>query len=149
MTTFFFFHALLHQTCMISVFPYSTWFPLNRVTHICVSDLTSIGSDNGLSPGRRQAIIRTNAGILFIRPLGAKFSEFLVEFLNFSLQKMRLKVSSAKRRPFCLGLNELNVFALIIPAVKSPAMVITTMTSIIILLKQHLSKYFDAIISFW
>ena len=26
-----------------------------RVTHICVSDLTSIGSDNGLSPGRRQA----------------------------------------------------------------------------------------------
>ena len=38
--------------------------------HICVSDLTSIGSDNGLSPGRRQAIIRTNAGILLIRPLG-------------------------------------------------------------------------------
>ena len=34
-----------------------------RVTHICVSDITSIGSDNGLSPGRRQAIIRTNAGI--------------------------------------------------------------------------------------
>ena len=28
-----------------------------RVTHICVSKLTIIGSDNGLSPGRRQAII--------------------------------------------------------------------------------------------
>ena len=27
-----------------------------RVTHICVSKLTIIGSDNGLSPGRRQAI---------------------------------------------------------------------------------------------
>ena len=39
-----------------------------RVTHICVSDLIIIGSDNGLSPGRRQAIIRTNAGILLIRP---------------------------------------------------------------------------------
>ena len=76
-----------------------------RVTHICVSDLTSIGSDNGLSPGRRQAIIRTNAGILLIRPLGTNFSEFLVEILIF--KKMRLKVSSAKRRPFCLGLNEL------------------------------------------
>ena len=38
-----------------------------RVTHICVSDLTSIGSDNGMSPGRRQAIIRTNAGILLIK----------------------------------------------------------------------------------
>ena len=31
------------------------------VTHICVSKLTFIGSDNGLSPGRRQAIIWTNA----------------------------------------------------------------------------------------
>ena len=28
-----------------------------RVTHICVGNLTTIGSDNGLSPGRRQAII--------------------------------------------------------------------------------------------
>ena len=28
-----------------------------RVTHICVGNLTIIGSDNGLSPGRRQAII--------------------------------------------------------------------------------------------
>ena len=45
------------------------------MTHICVSDLTIIGSDNGLSPGRRQAIIRTNAGILLIRPLGTNFSE--------------------------------------------------------------------------
>ena len=77
------------------------------MTHICVSDLTSIGSDNGLSPGRRQAIIRTNAGILLIRPLGNNFSEFLVEILIFSFKKMRLKVSSAKRRPFYLGLNEL------------------------------------------
>ena len=79
-----------------------------RVTHICVSNLTSIGSDNGLSPGQRQAIIRTNAGILLIRPLGTNFSEFLVEIIIFSFKKMRLKVSSAKRRPFCLGLNELS-----------------------------------------
>ena len=28
-----------------------------RVTHICVSKQTSLGSDNSLSPGRRQAII--------------------------------------------------------------------------------------------
>ena len=79
------------------------------VTHICVSDVTSIGSNNGLSPGRRQAIIRTNAGILLIRPLGTNFSEFFVEILIFSFKKMRLKVSSAKRRPFCLGLNELQI----------------------------------------
>ena len=92
---------------MLSIILYLTHW--GRVTHICVSDLTSIGSDNGLSPGRRQAIIRTNAGILLIRPLGTNFSEFLVEILIFSFKKMRLKVSSAKRRPFCLGLNELTM----------------------------------------
>ena len=48
-----------------------------RVTHICVGKLTIIGSDNGLSPGRRQAIIWTNAGIIepLIEPLGTNFSE--------------------------------------------------------------------------
>ena len=77
------------------------------MTHICISDLTIVGSDNGLSPGRRQAIIRTNAGILLIRPLGTNFSEILIEILIFSLKKMHLKVSSAKRRPSCLSLNVL------------------------------------------
>ena len=77
------------------------------MTHICVSKLTIIGSDNGLSPNRRQAIIWTNAGLLLIGPLGTNFIEILIEILTFSFKKMRLKVSSAKRRPFCLGLNEL------------------------------------------
>ena len=83
---------------------HSNW---GRVTHICVSKLTIIGSDNGLSPDRRQAIIWTNAGILLIGPLGTNFSEILIEILTFSFTKMCLKVSSAKRRPFCLGLNVL------------------------------------------
>ena len=61
---------------------------------VCVSDLTITDSDNSLSPGRRQAIIRTNAGILFIRPLGTNFYEILIEILLFSFKKMRLKVSS-------------------------------------------------------
>ena len=78
-----------------------------RVTHICASNLTIIGSDNGLSPGRRQAIIWTNDGILLIGPLGTNFSEILIEILTFSFKKMRLKVSSGKWRPFCLGLNVL------------------------------------------
>ena len=34
--------------------------------HICILELTIIGSDNGLSPGKHQAIIRTNDGILLI-----------------------------------------------------------------------------------
>ena len=78
-----------------------------RVTHICVGNPTIIGSDNGLSPDQRQAIIRTNAGILLIRPLGTNFSEILIEILIFSFKKMRSKVLSAKRRPFCIGLNVL------------------------------------------
>ena len=78
-----------------------------RVTHLCVSKLTSIGSDNGLSPGRRQAIIWTNDGILLIGPLGTNFSETLSEIHTFSFKKMGLKMSSGKCRPFCLGLNVL------------------------------------------
>ena len=75
-----------------------------QVTHICVGNLTIIGSDNGLSPGRRQAIIWTKAGISFIGPLGTNFSEILIEILTFSFKKMYLQVSSVKWRPFCLGL---------------------------------------------
>ena len=78
------------------------------MTHTCLSKLTIIGSDNGLTPGRRQAIIWTNAGILLIRPSGTNFNEMLIEILTFSFMKMRLNVSSAKSRPFCLGLNVLN-----------------------------------------
>ena len=43
--------------------------------HICVGKLSIIGSDNGLLPGQRQAIIWTIAGKLFIGPLGTNFSE--------------------------------------------------------------------------
>ena len=78
-----------------------------RVTHICVSDLTIIGSDNGLSPGRRQAIIWTNAGLLSIELLRTYFSENLIKIQPFSLKKMHVKMSSAKWRPSCLGLNVL------------------------------------------
>ena len=60
-----------------------------QVTHICVNNLTIIGSDNGLSPGWRQAIIWTNAGILLIGPIGTNFSEISMEVQTFSLKKMR------------------------------------------------------------
>ena len=74
------------------------------VTHICASEVTIIGSDYGLLSGRRQAIIWTNDVILLIGPLGTNFSEILIEIQTFSLKKMHLKMSSAKWRPFCLGL---------------------------------------------
>ena len=76
--------------------------------HICISKLTSNGSDNGLSPGRRQAIIWTNAGILLHGPWGSNFSGSFIEILTFPFKKMHLKVSSAKWRPCCLSLNVLS-----------------------------------------
>ena len=76
-----------------------------QVTHICVGNLTIIASDNGWSPGRRRAIIWTDAGILLIRPLGTNFNKMLIKILTFSFMKMRLKVMFWKWRPLCLGLN--------------------------------------------
>ena len=85
------------------------------MTHICVSKLSIIGSDNGLSPGRRQAIIWTNAGILLIEPLGTNFSDNWIGIETFSIKEMHLKMSSAKWRLFGLGLNELNGKCLWLP----------------------------------
>ena len=59
----------------------------------------SIGSDNCWSPGRRQAFISNNAGILLIRTLGTNFSEIVSEMNTFSLTKMHLKMSSGKWWP--------------------------------------------------
>ena len=75
-----------------------------RVIHICVSKLTIIGSDDGLLPGRCQAIIWTNAGIVLILTLGTNFNEIISENHTFSLKKMHLKMS-AKWWQFCLSLN--------------------------------------------
>ena len=88
--------------------PNTTSTHWGRVTHICVGNLTIIGSDNGLSPERRQAIIWTNAGILLIGPTGTTFSE--IEIHTFSFKEMHLKLSG-KWRPFCLGLNVLTQFS--------------------------------------
>ena len=41
---------------------------------ISVGKLTTIGWDSGLLPGRRQAIISTNAGLLSIGPFGTNFN---------------------------------------------------------------------------
>ena len=58
--------------------------------------------------GRRQAIIWTNVGILLIGHLRTNFSEMLIEICIFSFKKMHLKMSSGKRRLFCIGLNVLS-----------------------------------------
>ena len=83
-----------------------------RVTHIGVGKLTIIGSDNGFSPGRRQAIIWTNPGILLIGHLGTSFSEILIEIHTFSFKTIDFKMSSGKWRRSCLGLNVLTHWGL-------------------------------------
>ena len=96
---------------MVSGFGFQT-FKLTHwgwVTHIYVGKLAIIAPDNGLSPRRRQAITWTNVGILLIGPLGTKFNEISIEIHTFSFKKMHLKMSSAKWRPFFLGLNVLSM----------------------------------------
>ena len=90
--------------CGMYIRPLTHW---GLVTHICVSNIIIIGSDNGLAPSRRQAIIWTNAAILLTGLLGTNFSEILIKVCIFSFKKMHLKMSSGKWRPFCLGLNVL------------------------------------------
>ena len=70
-----------------------------RATHLCVNKLTIIGSDNGLSPGRQQAIIWTNDGILIIGPLGTNFSEILIEILTFVIQENVFKGAVCEMAP--------------------------------------------------
>ena len=89
------YHWWLHLTHWGSIYAY---------THICVSRLTIIGSDNGLSPGRHQAIIRTNDGVLLLWSLGTIFSEILIKSHIFSFKQMHLNMSPAKCWPFYLGL---------------------------------------------
>ena len=87
-----------------SIFQFATWHVIGvvsvwksskilihwgRVTQICVSNLTTIGSDNDLSPGRRQDIW-TNGGILLIKPIGTNFGEILFEIHSFWFEKMQL-----------------------------------------------------------
>ena len=94
--------SLIRQNYIVII----SWRPSDAYV-ICVGNLSIIGSDNGLLPGRRQAIIWTNAGILLIGPWGTNSNDILMKIIIFSFKKMHLKVSSAKCRPFCLGLNVL------------------------------------------
>ena len=117
-------NACLHSRCIIShtksirmVSP-SIWLLITctvflthwgRVKHLCVSKLTIIGSDNGLSPGRRQAIVWTIAWILLIGPLGTNFSE-ISKFIHFHFQgnvfeNVVWKMAAILSRPQCVDIT--------------------------------------------
>ena len=110
-----FFCLILFKKSTIKLHTVKTW-----MTHICVGNLTIIGSDNGLSSDKHQAIIWTNAVILLIGPLGTNFSEISYAILIFPFKKMRLKVSTSKWQKFCLGLNVLRELCYTVPALNWP-----------------------------
>ena len=64
-----------------------------------------IGSGNGLSPVRRQAITWTNDALLSFGLMGTDFSEIGIGILSFSFKKMHLEMSSAKMVAICIGLS--------------------------------------------
>ena len=79
------------------------------MTHICVSKLTITGSDNGLLPGGRQAIIWTNAGILLIRNLRNKLQWNLKQNSCIFIQENAFEnvvceMASILFRPQCVNL---------------------------------------------
>ena len=90
------------MACLWYKLPLTHW---RRMTHICVSELSITGSDNGWSPCQHQAITWTNAGILLIRTQGIYFSEILSGIHTFSFTKMHFKMSPAKVQQLYIGLT--------------------------------------------
>ena len=85
-------------------FPLTHW---GRVTHICVSKLTVIGSNDGLSPGRRKPLSEP----MLIGPLGTNFSEILNWNLYIVIQENAFenviwKLAAILSRPHCLQCND-------------------------------------------
>ena len=67
--------------------------------HICVSYL-------GLSPDRRHAIISNHVGKLLVEHPGTTLSEIQIRVLtSFSVKKMRMKMTSARRRRVHASVN--------------------------------------------
>ena len=94
------------STCLLgrySLKPFMdpTWTHLSLVAHTCIL----VG--NGLSPVGCQAITWTNADWMSIGPSVTNCSETGIKIQDFTFMKMRLKISSAKWRPFCPGGEEL------------------------------------------
>ena len=77
------------------------------MTHICVSKLSTIGSNYDLSPARRKAIISTNAGILLIWTIRTNFNENVNRNSYIFSHENPFENVVCELRPFCLGLNVL------------------------------------------
>ena len=84
--------------------------------HICIGKLTILGSDNGLSPGRRQAILWTNAEVFLVGLSGKNFSEILIKIQTFLLKNTFENVCemvSISSRPECVNYEHILSFQLL------------------------------------
>ena len=91
------------NTAVIAIIILIHWGP---VTHICVSKLTIIGSDIGLSPGRRQATIWTTAWMFIIVPNKVQWNlnqNSYIFFQENAFENVVLKMASIFK--YGLGLN--------------------------------------------
>ena len=74
--------------------------------HICIGNLTIIGSDNGLAPTRWQAIIWTNDGVLFV-PLETNL-EWIFNRISYifiqenAFEKVVCKTAAILSQPQCV-----------------------------------------------
>ena len=79
-----------------------------RVTHIYVSELIIIGSDNDLAGGRHRAMIWRSAVISLIRTLDTNFGEILKKFIYLHsrkcIWKCRLRNTWNLSRPQCVDI---------------------------------------------
>ena len=80
-----------------------TSFRCSDADHMGSCSWVNIGSGNGLSPVRRQAITWTNTDLLFVGHIGTNISEIWIKKQIFSFNKMHLKTSSIKCPTFCPG----------------------------------------------
>ena len=80
---------LLQTVYHLAMFSLSVRYQLIEAKwHIYASvNKAIIGSDNGLSPGRRQPVIWTNDVILLIGPLATNFSEILYQNSKLFVQE--------------------------------------------------------------
>ena len=83
-----------------SVMPIFPLTHLGRVTHKCVSKLTIIGSEITGS-----AIIRNNAGLLSIGPLGTNFINLYIFIQENKFKSVVWKMAAVLPRPQCVKGN--------------------------------------------
>ena len=90
--------------------PFCLGLNVLRRSDACVGKLTIIDSDNGLSAWTAPSHYLNQCWNIVNWPLGTNFSEILIGIHTFSFKKMYLKMSSAKRGPFCFGFNMLTMW---------------------------------------